>query len=461
MLRDNCVSFEGKDLVIDMKGLSYIPSCLDEEPVRSQRALLFQKGSTLHVPGVAGSYVTTKPWQLLVAPLMVKYTEASGIEDELVLSFTDCGLASSTMAGAGIVTLDFPLKVRHNVWKGENEAQMKALHNVVAFYPIDTKKIQYIDVGPCLKHYPPLCKLSIHVPADALTWITRPLAEKVPLLIDSATTAANTYKEQVAATDARGAELVFTKMTAQLQKLQHDFTAIGMESYDMRIRERVVELDLDDETDKPAWIKTPQRGALTSATALREDTLLKARRQLAPPDSAADESTIRANGADAAETGAGAGRQPTYDEHGSVHDGEDSPHHSPPPSPVEEPEELEVEQGGRHSKRARTVVQPFDFTCGTTTGTGGDKHKKSKSKKGEPAAPDEAAPLNRDGQPWKRGPYKTGKVCFRTSERLPQREQKVVRTDSLLRLEVAPRPTQRPLRRQREWSRNSKNSLES
>ena len=167
MLRDNCVSFEGKDLVIDMKGLSYIPSCLDEEPVRSQRALLFQKGSTLHVPGVAGSYVTTKPWQLLVAPLMVKYTEASGIEDELVLSFTDCGLASSTMAGAGIVTLDFPLKVRHNVWKGENEAQMKALHNVVAFYPIDTKKIQYIDVGPCLKHYPPLCKLSIHVPATS------------------------------------------------------------------------------------------------------------------------------------------------------------------------------------------------------------------------------------------------------------------------------------------------------
>ena len=271
---------DGNDCVIDLKGLSHIPGNLDEEPLRSQRLLVFARGSTVHVPKVPGAYTTTKPFSVVMAPCMASFKESSGLPDQLVLSFTDHSLASATMAGIGIVTLDFPLKIKNNTWKGETEAQIKNLNVVDAFYPIDTSDLKYIDVNPTLKHFPPLSKLSIHAPPDALTWITKKLEEKLAMLLKQALEEAKTYAELVRITDERAANNLLAQHTAQLEKLKLDLEAIGLHHYDLRITERIKVIDLDDSTTSASleWLTSPIRGSLRQGAAVRRDTSLKVRR---------------------------------------------------------------------------------------------------------------------------------------------------------------------------------------
>jgi hypothetical protein len=281
------VSLEGMDYTIDLKGLSHIPGNLNEEPLRSQRLLLFTKGSALHVPNLPGAYVTNKPFKVIVAPCMVSFSESSGLEDQLVLSFTDHSLASSTMAGIGIVTLDFPLKVRHNVWKGDNDAQIKSLASVTTLYPIDTKDLKYIDVNPTLKHYPLLNELSVACPPDALQWISRKLEEKVELLVKRALKEAESHAAVVRATDTRAAAATLTRHTAQIEKLKSDLEALGYDQYDRRINDRIQSIDLDNTTtaaDGMDWLSSPLRCSLASGRAVRGDTILKVRRSISVID---------------------------------------------------------------------------------------------------------------------------------------------------------------------------------
>ena len=273
-------SLSGMDCIIDLKGISDIPGNLNEEPLRSQRLLLFHKGSTLHVPNVPGAYVTNKPFKTIVAPCMATFNEASGLEDQLVLSFADHSMASCTMSGVGIVTLDFPLKMRHNVYRGENEVQIKSISNVAALYPIDAKNIKYVDVNATLKNYKPLAELSIYVPADALQWVAKKLSEKVPMLHGRAVKHAEKYAEIVRATDARAASTTLARHTAQLEQLVKDLEAIGYDKYDRRLSERIQVIDLSESTSAAPleWLSSPMRGALASGAAARGDTILKLRR---------------------------------------------------------------------------------------------------------------------------------------------------------------------------------------
>ena len=273
-------SLSGMDCIIDLKGISDIPGNLNEEPLRSQRLLLFHKGSTLHVPNVPGAYVTNKPFKTIVAPCMATFNEASGLEDQLVLSFADHSMASCTMSGVGIVTLDFPLKMRHNVYRGENEVQIKSISNVAALYPIDAKNIKYVDVNATLKNYKPLAELSINVPADALQWVAKKLSEKVPMLHGRAVKHAEKYAEIVRATDARAASTTLARHTAQLEQLVKDLEAIGYDKYDRRLSERIQVIDLSESTTAAPleWLSSPMRGALASGAAARGDTILKLRR---------------------------------------------------------------------------------------------------------------------------------------------------------------------------------------
>ena len=272
------LALAGRDCIVDLKGISDIPGNLDEEPVRSQRLLLFAKGSTLHVPKVPGAYITNRPYSIMVAPCMAKYSESSGLEDELVLSFTDHSMASTRMAGIGVVTLSFPLKIKHNSFKGDNEIQIKSLGVVSELYPIDTKDIKYIDVNPTLKHYNLLSKLSIHSPPDGVTWVTRPLKDKVDVLLERALHQAKEYADVVRTTDARGATTCLARHTAQLEKLRLDLEAIGLQNYDRRMSERILTIDLEKPPEDLEWLTSPMRGTLRSGKAERGETILKARR---------------------------------------------------------------------------------------------------------------------------------------------------------------------------------------
>ena len=414
VLSTSKIPLSGMEFVIDLKGISDIPSNLNEEPLRSQRLLLFEKGSTLHVPNVPGAYVTNKPFKNVVAPCMATFSEASGLEDQLVLAFADHSMASCTMSGVGIITLDFPLKVRHNVYKGEKDVQIKSMSNVVELYPIDTKNIKYIDLNATLKHYHPLSELSIQCPADAVQWVAKKLGDKVPMLHGRAVKNAETYAEIVRATDARAATTTLARHTAQLEQLVKDLEAIGYDKYDRRLSDRIQVIDLSESTTAAPleWISTPMRGALASGQAKRGDTALKARR-----------TTRTLNVDDSATAGAEApapasSPQPEIEEgeedseNGADKEGDDKEERGEDDDESSDDENFELLRTGKRTREAPKRFEAVPVKSkqakkakGKPIAKSGKESKKSKT--AEPAsAGTRIGSINpRTGRPYKREPY--------------------------------------------------------
>ena len=126
-------------MVPEIRSLCSLPADPTNEPLQTFRAMLFDKGATLHVPEELGSYVTLKPWSMQSALDMVHFIKSTKRVPEILIGFADYAAMMGGKPGSCVyvVSLMLPLLKAHNIY--QNTPRYTKAIDVAGFSPIDLK----------------------------------------------------------------------------------------------------------------------------------------------------------------------------------------------------------------------------------------------------------------------------------------------------------------------------------
>ena len=172
---------ETTEAVLDVRALCQLPVDPDEDGVHSFRALLLAKGKTVHVPDEPGCYAMSAPWRIHTCLGLVHFHASTKREDELLLSFVDYGMVSSSMTGIYVETLQLPLQKQRNIY--EETARFTSIKDVIGFSNINPRAQPWCALlKPALERQPKCDDLDVYSSLDVITMLKTALATRLKKL---------------------------------------------------------------------------------------------------------------------------------------------------------------------------------------------------------------------------------------------------------------------------------------
>ena len=412
-----------QDLVVDLKGLISLPFDTDNDGMKCARALIFERGKAVHVPNVAGQYVTTAHYDVQTTPCMVHFS--GGIrKPELCVSFIDFAATNGGLAGVAVESLALPLKLSGK--KFRSLTNMSQVSTIVGFSPVPPGET-LINIAQTLKGISPFKQFGVSTMSGVIQLIGQSLGARVPKLREHAQARIRSNVEDIAmAGDHAAAAQQEGIWCARLERMVAIVTALPPIHYDARLTSRVTLMQIKDGglvEGRPDWLASPlKEQLLTGAAGMLQRSQFVEKQTSAPPSAAAAAAAQPDAGDAAAIAAAG------------IEGAADSEEESDPPAfDVEEDAELmQLEADGSSNcggisladddetspvlgKRQRIsshfFVPPEAVTKKKATVKGGCTPSAASNAKGELLNP-------RTGKPYARGPYKQPKATPTPTKRV-------------------------------------------
>jgi hypothetical protein len=262
------------ECVLDLRALCALPVDQDEDGVMAFRALMLPKGKTLHVPNEPGCYATLGPWRTQIALSLVHFVKSTKRKAELLLSFVDYGMLSSTAHGIFTMSLQLPLTKQRNVY--EETPRFTPIADVRGFTSIKSAQQPWAAV---LK--PALARQSIYsVPKlfsaeEIIHHLSHRLEARIKTIASTAREGMATAVADLARQDKRLAEKQKARFESRLASTLNWLTSLPPSRYDRRMEERIMTVETDATVE---WLKTPQRAQLETGNAEFRSTSTAIRR---------------------------------------------------------------------------------------------------------------------------------------------------------------------------------------
>jgi len=291
----------------------------------------------------------------------VHFDPATKREDELLLSFVDYGMVSTTMTGVYVQSLQLPLHKARNIY--EETPRYTSIKDVAGFTNINAKAQPWCALlKPTLQRQLMCDEMNVYCPLDIITMMKTSLRARLKLVHKIAADEFDQTVQDMARQDARAAQKAKARLESRLDATMKFLDELPPENYDRQLSQRI--LKVSETTDGAEWLNTPLRQTMRSGGAKLVSTIRRTVRVVLEP---APAPVIT----EAAE-GAGDGV-----ESGEFEESEDDVHVEDTDATQPQPQPAESESAPR-SKRARTAPTRLDTEMNATSGRGRGRGKKMK-----------------------------------------------------------------------------------
>lgn len=261
-------------LVVDLRALCAIPFDAESSAIESLCAFQFEKGKVMHGPQ-PGTYAFAGELHTLKTFMRVHFRDATKRKPELVVSFADYGMASTTASGIYVCSLQLPLMKRKNVY--ENTIRYTKSADIAGFSTINEGITPWsIHLKPALQKLSGVhCAYKLFTSADVTEFIHRPLADRVKELHISAKESLNTFLDGLRRQDKNLAEKQGAHFDAQLQNTVDFLLALPASSYDKPSAQRLVQVNQEGGAEGDAAWLTPSKTSSVMAAAVQAEGLAR------------------------------------------------------------------------------------------------------------------------------------------------------------------------------------------
>ena len=408
-------SFEQSDVVLDFKSLCGLPWDPQQDGIHTFRALIFDKGKVMHVPDMPGRYVVDGNWDQQSSLQVVHFVESTRRLPELLLSFIDHGMACESQTGISVETLKLPLLIRKDTY--ETSARVAPMSDVAGFTRIAVTQAPWsLHLAKCLAKLPMFKELKITSPGDVEVFYHTPLSERVAKLRQITLATINTELKAALRQDAGVASRRKAALVATLDSIVATIQERS-DLYAQTFYDRIIDLSEPKPTDVDV---AALRVALAATPRLLRSRLIN------PPLRSPVERTVRSSANIPASEGpavvqepaeavpAGAGTAPTdvlLTELPAQAEASPNAHElvleSSGESDVDE--KTDAKRPRNAPARLADEARPPKKRKVVAAAAAPAAEAKAKQAKPKPSKPKpRGGALNRDGQPYKRGPYNLG-----------------------------------------------------
>ena len=253
--------------VVDLRALCKLPAEPDEDGVHTLRALVMHKGKTVHVPDEPGCYATMEKAHVQSAVSLVHFDPATKRSDELLLSFVDYGMVSTSMLGVYVETLQLPLQKARNIY--EETPRFTSMKDVSGFTNINHKSQPWCALlKPVLERQKMMNALGVFNSLDIITLMKTPLAQRLDKVHSMATEAIAAAVGELGRQDKTAAQKAKGKLESRLAATRKFFDELPPKKYDRPMKERIILVsDASDSGGGAQWLNTPLRTSMRSGSA--------------------------------------------------------------------------------------------------------------------------------------------------------------------------------------------------
>ena len=270
-----------EDCIPDVRALARLPANADEDGVHTLRAIIFKKGSAVHVPGEPGTYATTGAHRTQTALELVHFHAATQRKAELLLSFVDYGMVSTSMSGMYVSSLQLPLQKARNIF--EETPRFTPITDVVGFSRINHNHQPWCALlKPAIERQGMLAQLNVFTAVDVVFLMRRPLNARLQTLREFAVEDIDQLVQDLGRQDQKAAEKMKARFQSRLEATVQFFQAMDLKKYDRPMSQRVIKLELTDMSGVQ-WLKTPERKDIEQGKAKLIATSIRRRGELLPP----------------------------------------------------------------------------------------------------------------------------------------------------------------------------------
>jgi hypothetical protein len=244
-----------------LKGICGIPFDPLVDGVLSFRALMLPKGKSMAIPDVHGCFAVDGSWTNQVALMVVHFVEKTRRLPELLCYFIDHGMANRDQSGISVASLKLPLLIRKSTY--EADTKVAPMSDVSGFTPISIAQAPWsIHLEPALKKLEPFATLQLFKPSTMGTWIAKPVASRIEVLVQMATAA---LEVAIAAVNRQDPSQASRVRSAAVAKLDTVVAALREKasSYDAKLTSRVVKIS-DAALASTVWDMSPVRAAFAA-----------------------------------------------------------------------------------------------------------------------------------------------------------------------------------------------------
>ena len=445
---DTPFDYEKQELVIDFRSVSELPFDPDTGGVKSFRAVIFDKGKGLHVPGQPGKLVVAGCYVKQVALCRVHFKPAYNREPELLLNFVDYGFANASMSGISVETLPLPLMIRKGVF--QDKPMLVRAEHIAGFSRIDSNKLPWTtSLKPCLQKQDLFNSFGVFSSADVNTWLSsQKMAARVNVLNERARAAMEKGIAALARQDKEGASKQKAVFESKLETIMSAIRALPPSAYDVSMSKRIISLMEAPDAERPDWLKSPEQRAISQGLSQFVRTKLITGGADGPPprDTTADrQPEFNDTTETPAPAAATATREPTVparsDEDKSEEDEEDE--EDGEDEEDEEDDNGSFDPGGGSPdlvlssdsddeeslplKRRRTATARFGASVPKPAAKKAGARKPAAKSEAKP----EATPKSNRGKPYVRGPYKKKEKKEPSAGQVLKRQRETAQTEAL------------------------------
>ena len=261
--------------VPDLRFLCALPKDSDTDGVDTFRAILLEKGKSLHVLGEPGAYATTGEWRTQLALSYVHFIPETKRKMELLLSFSSFDMLSTMAKGVFVQTLSLPLTKKRNLF--EDVPKFTKIGDVAGFTTIDVSKQPWATVLPLALEKQQMYKLpKIFSPSDIIKHGSIKLETRILKLAAATRKAIDVDMAILARQDARAAQKQKQLFEGRFDKCLEWLRSLPPAKYDRRMSERIIVVK--DGGEMLDVLTTPERKLLDDGEAVAVTTALRARR---------------------------------------------------------------------------------------------------------------------------------------------------------------------------------------
>lgn len=252
------------DCVLDVRALCRLPANADEDGVHALRALILEKGKTVHVPDEPGRYATSAPHRTQTALCLVHFSPETKRADELMLSFVDYGMLSSQATGVYVESLQLPLQKARNIY--EETPRFTTIKDVCGFTNINAKSQPWCTLlKPAIERQQMLASIEVFNSLDVIQLLRKPLRVRLKQLETNGREAIAKMVEDLARQDKRAAERQKGTFESRFAATLKFFQDLQPNKYDIPMSQRI--LEVKGGMDGVQWLNTPLRAKIDGGTA--------------------------------------------------------------------------------------------------------------------------------------------------------------------------------------------------
>ena len=252
------------DCVLDVRSLCRLPANPDEDGVHALRALVLEKGKTVHVPDEPGRYATSAPHRTQTALCLVHFSPETKRADELMLSFVDYGMLSQQATGVYVESLQLPLQKARNIY--EETPRYTSIKDVCGFTNINGKSQPWCALlKPAIERQQMLASIEVFNSLDVVQLLRKPLRGRLKQLEANGREAIEKMVADLARQDKRAAQKQKATFESKFAATLKFFQELQPNKYDIPMSQRI--LEVKEGMDGVQWLNTPLRAKIDGGTA--------------------------------------------------------------------------------------------------------------------------------------------------------------------------------------------------